>query len=570
MLKCTDTMKRADSGKQRERNSVVMYEGFTFQDITYQTEAPGWIKEVYYPRVPEVKKGSAFLEQQGEIYKLHSRVWQEIEETGYGVYYYEETTQFAAEFDGCNYVVKVVLVNPTDEPYSCHVRLNRVVKHEAVTLKPGEEKELTFVACMTTGKFELSIPVGNVPEIKGDVIEGDVYIKDITVEPEAAKEKRKKPHVFLISDSTVQSYDKRFYPQTGWGQVFYQYFKGAEEYQVYRSENAQYGLAKTYETETIAIENRSIGGRSARSFYEEGKLDQALEVICPGDFMFVQFAHNDNSNIRPNRYISTEDYPAWLQVYIEACKRRGVQCVLVTAVTMRIFDEEGKFKIAFNNYREKMIETAKAQNMPLLDLGLRSTEYLNEIGEPESKNIYLWAAEGEYPDGAFAAGVSDNAHLQEYGAKIFANIVAKMIAEYDVDDRLEVLKDLVVPKEFAEIERPEKKAVLSGGEATRNAVADADGVSGFVLLEISVENGRGNFLLNWNEVKDAVSYHVYAKKKEASAFALVRDVTVQEKNAMATMPFSAEAGFVWEYYVAAVFAGGNEGHASRMIEVDLT
>ncbi len=542
-----------------------MYAGFTFQDVTYKTEAPGWIDEVYYPRVPEVKAGSSFLEQ-GEICKLHSRVWQEIEETGYGVFYYEETTQFVTELDGNNYVVKVVLVNPTKEAYSCHVRFNRVIKHEAVTVEPGEEKELTFIACMTTGKFELSIPVGNMPEIQADVIEGDIYIKDITIEPEAAKEKREKPHVFLISDSTVQSYNKSFYPQTGWGQVFYQYFKGAEEYQVYRSENALYGLAKTYETEYVAVENRAIGGRSARSFYEEGKLDQALEVICPGDFMFVQFAHNDNSNIRPNRYISTEDYPAWLRVYIEACRRRGVQCVLVTAVTMRIIDENGRFQIAFNNYREKMIETAKAENLPLLDLGLRSTQYLQEIGEEESKNIYLWVAEGEYPDGAFAAGVSDRAHLQEYGAKVYANIVAQMIAEYDADDRLDVLKELVIPKDFAEIEKPKK--VMDASGVVRVEIPNQ--VSGFVVLEISVENGRGNFLLNWNEVKDAVSYRVYAGKKDSPDFELAREVTVREKNTMATMPFSAEAGFVWVYYVAAVFAGGNEGHASRKVEVDLT
>lgn len=543
-----------------------MYEGFRYEDITYKTEAPGWVDEVYYPRMPKVEAGSSFLEKQGEVCKLHSRVWQEIEETGYGVYYYEETTQLVTEFEGSNYVVKVLFINPTDKAYSCHIRLNNVVKNEAITVEPGEEKEVSFIACMTTGKFRLSFPIGAMPEIHGDVIEGDVYVKDIEITPEAAKEKREKPHVFLLSDSTVQSYEKRFYPQTGWGQVFYQYFEGAEEYQVYRAEGSTYGLAKTYELPKLAIENRSIGGRSARSFYDEGKLDQALEVMCPGDFMFVQFAHNDNTAIRPNRYIKPEDFPEFLQIYIDACKRRGVQCVLVTAVTMRIFDEEGRFKIAFNNYREKMMETAKAQNLPLLDLGYRSTAYLNEIGEEESKNIYLWVAEGEYPDGAYAAGVSDRAHLQEYGAKVYANIVAKMIAEYDANDRLDVLKALVVPKEFAEIEKP-KKVVDASGKVRAEA---PDQVGGFVVQEVSVENGRGSFLLNWNQLENAVSYRIYAKKKDELVFDVVKTVTKEEKDALATMPFSAEAGFLWQYYVVAVFANGSEGHASRMVEVDLT
>ena len=542
-----------------------MYQNFKREDVTYEKPAAGWVNEVYCPREEQVQAGSRFLQEKDGVLVFHSRVWQEIEETGYGVYYYEETTRLTTELSGNNYVVKTLFVNPTDAPYSCHIRLNNVVKNGSITLEPGEEKEVSFIACMTDGSFYLSFPVGSMPDIHSDVLEGDVYIKNIDIVQEVPKERREKPHVFLISDSTVQSYEKRFYPQTGWGQVFYQYFEGAEEYQVYRAEGSDYSLAKTYELPGLAIENRSIGGRSARSFYDEGKLDQALEVICPGDFMFVQFAHNDNTTIRPNRYIPVQDFPQFLQRYVDACARRGVQCVLVTPVTMRIFDEEGNFKIAFNNYREKMIEMAGEQNLPLLDLAERSTAYLNEIGEEESKNIYLWVAEGEYPDGAYAAGVSDRAHLQEYGAKIYANIVAELIAEYDKDHRLDVLKKQVRPKLASQIEKPRKVTDASG--KVRAEVPDA--VSGFVVQEISVENGRGSFLLNWNPLEDVVSYSVYAKKKDELTFEVARTVTAEEKETYATLPFSAEAGFLWQYYVVAVFKNGNEGHASRMVEVDL-
>lgn len=542
-----------------------MYESFKFQDVTYKKDAAGWVDGVYYPRVPEKTQGKGFLEEQDGVWKLHSRVWQEIEETGYGVYYYEETTELTAALEGANYEVKATLVNPTKKAYVCHVRLNNVVKQESVAVEPGEEKEITFTACMTDGSFELRFPVGAMPDIHSDVTEGDVYIKNIEIAPEAAKTRREKPHVFLISDSTVQSYEKRFYPQTGWGQVFYQFFEGAEQFRMYRAERCNYSLAKTYELPGLCIENRSIGGRSARSFYDEGKLDQALEVICPGDFMFVQFAHNDNTAIRPNRYIAPEEFPAFLQRYVDACERRGVQCVFVTPVTMRNLDENGRFQICFNNYRLKMMELAKEKNIPLLDLAEQSTAYLNEIGEEESKNIYLWVAEGEYPDGAYAAGVSDRAHLQEYGAKIYANIVARLIAEYDADHRLDVLKSLVAPKAVSEIEKP-KKFVDESGKVRAQA---ADAVTGFVVQEISVDNGRGSFLLNWNQLDGAVSYAVYAKKKEELTFEVVKTVTREEKEAFATMPFSAEAGFLWQYYVVAVFANGSEGHASRMVEVDL-
>lgn len=542
-----------------------MYQAFAREDVIFENPAAGWVNKVYYPREEQVRAGSRFLEEKDGVLKFHSRVWQEIEETGYGVYYYEETTRLVTELSGSNYVVKTVFVNPMDVPYSCHIRLNNIVKKDSIILGPGEEKEVAFIACMTDGSFCLSFPVGSMPDIHSDVLEGDVYIKDIDIVQEAPRKRREKPHVFLISDSTVQSYEKRFYPQTGWGQVFYQYFDGAEKYQVYPAEGSDYSLAKTYELPGLAIENRSIGGRSARSFYDEGKLDQALEVICPGDFMFVQFAHNDNTAIRPNRYVPAEDFPKFLQRYVDACARRDVQCVLVTPVTMRIFDEEGKFKIAFNNYRKKMIEMAREQNLPLLDLAERSTTYLNEIGEEESKNIYLWVAEGEYPDSAYAAGVSDRAHLQEYGAKIYANIVAGLIAEYDRDHRLDVLKKLVRPKQASQIEKPRKVTDVSG----KVRVEEPDAVDGFVVQEIFVENGRGSFLLNWNRLEGAVSYSVYAKKKDELTFEAARTVTAEEKEACATLPFSAEAGFLWQYYVVAVFPNGSEGHASRMVEVDL-
>ncbi len=541
-----------------------MYQ-FQFKDVTYGQKAAGWVDGVYYPRVPRVSSGSSFLEEQEGGWRIHSRVWQEIEETGYGVYYYEETTLISAVLPGSNYVVSLVLINPTDSAYTCHVRLNGVVKRPEVAVEPGEEQEVTFIACMTDGSFELGVTAGKVADIHSDLIEGDVYIKDITVTPEAAKTKREKPHVFLIADSTVQSFEKRFYPQAGWGQVFYQFFRGADQYRMYRAEKCDYSLAKTYELPEIAVENRAIGGRSARSFYDEGKLDQALEVICPGDFMFVQFAHNDNTAIRPNRYIAPDEFPRFLQRYIDACARRGVQCVFVTPVTMRIMDENGRFKIAFNNYREKMMELAEEQDIPLLDLAERSTAYLNHIGEEESKDIYLWLEEGEYPDGAYAAGVSDKAHLQEYGAKVYANIVAGLIREYNKDHRLDVLKELVAPRPVEEIEKPRKVRDSSG----RVRAEAPDAVTGFVVQEVSVENGRGSFLLNWNQLSGASAYRVYAKKKEELTFEVARTVTREEKEALATLPFSAEAGFLWQYYVVAVFENGSEGHASPMVEVDL-
>lgn len=536
-----------------------------YHDITWGEKAPGWVEGVYYPRNAKKEPGRSFLEEQDGLLKIHSRVWQEIEETGFGIYYYEETTQISGKLSGSNYLIRVILVNPGKEAYTCHIRVNGIVKQEAVTVEPGEEKETTVTLCLTDDHFTLTFAAGALPEIHEQVIEGDVYIRSLEIGEQRPLSKRQIPRIFLVSDSTVQSYEKRFYPQTGWGQMLRQFFRGNQEYREYPAEHSTYSLARTYELPGLVIENRSIGGRSARSFYDEGKLDQVLEILCPGDYMFVQFAHNDATAIRPNRYIAVEEFPFFLQRYIDACRRRGAQCVLVTPVTMRVLEEDGSNKLCFAEYREQMLKLGREQNIPVLDLGKRSNDYVNRIGSEESKSLYMWLEEGEYPEGAYAAGVSDKAHLQEYGAKVYANMVARMIGEYDRDGQLDELKALVQPVPVEEIPRPVKRIDDSG----RTRVDPEDAVTGFVVQEVSVDNGRGSFLLNWNPVENAVSYHVYARKKEELTFEVVRTVTNEEKESLAVLPFTAEAGILWQYYVTAVFANGSEGRASRMAEVDL-
>ena len=562
-----------------------MYSKFQFEEVTYQEPAPGWVDGVYYPRNEQVKPCKApqavgdestggiqqengtgqpdSIQQTDGVWKLHSRVWQEIEETGYGIYYYEETTRIVTELSGANYLVTVHLANPGDRPYSCHIRVNGIVKVSGMEMAPGEEKKITITACMTDGRFVLTFSTGILEKIHEEVLEGDVYIRDIDIVPEQEKERREKPRLFLVSDSTVQSYEKYFNPQTGWGQMLCHFFRGFEAYREYPSEHCDYPQGRTYELPELVIENRSIGGRSARSFYDEGKLDQVLEVICPGDYMFVQFAHNDATAIRPNRYIAPEDFPFFLQRYVDACRKRNVQLVFVTPVTMRVLDEDGENIICFAEYREQMRKLAEEQDIPLLDLGGRSTDYLNKIGSEESKRLYLWLEEGEYPDGAYAGGVSDKCHLQEYGAKVYADLVAQMIREYDRDDRLDALKKLAAPVAVEEVPKPADRR-------SENRIAQAeDAVTGFVVQEISVENGRGSFLLNWNPVEGVVAYHIYGKRKDELTFRVVKSISKKEKESLAVLPFTAEGGAIWQYYVTAVFENGSEGRASRMQEVDL-
>lgn len=246
--------------------------------------------------------------------------------------------------------------------------------------------------------------------------------------------------VFLVSDSTVQSYEEYYYPQTGWGQVFWKYFKERDKMKETVCEFCSYPQSRDYNMPSVTIENRAIGGRSSRSFIEEGKLNEIEPVLSGGDYMLVQFGHNDATIQRPERYVSAEDFHVYIQQYIDLCRRKSVECILVTPVARRNCDNTDVFKISFDEYRQVMINMAEKQNLPLLDLGKVSADYLNTLGNEKSKELYLYGKKGQY-EGAYAEGVEDNTHLSIKGAEIYAGMVADLIKK---NERLSGLAEFLI------------------------------------------------------------------------------------------------------------------------------
>lgn len=523
---------------------------------SYPDEAPGWVEKVYYPREIVIKDEvtDGFVSNgDGDYTVFSSKVWKEVEETGYGVYFYETAANVWVKLDNANYNVIVTLVNPTNEAYKAHIRANGILKTKDVVVEAGEEKEVKFMICIFTGGVRLSILPGHVTELSENVLEGDVYVKDIDIVLADMLSPGEKPSIYLASDSTVQPYGDKEYPQTGWGQELPLFFKEQEEGE------DRHLRARTVDGPGVIIENRAIGGRSSKSFIEEGRLDEILAVIRPEDYLFIQWGHNDATAIRPNRYVAAKDFDVYIQYYIDAARQRGAIPVLVTPVARRNFDEPGGFKISFAEYRQQMIKLSKEQNVVLLDLGKASAEFVGELGPEGSKDVFMWLKPGEY--NSYADGLSDNTHLQEYGAMNFANMLARLIKEYEGDKQLDALKACVIPRDY--IEKPERKAA-----AAITAAADETLVSGFAMQELTVDGANANFLLNWNSVNGAAGYRVYKKIKSESAYSVVRELSKHEKDTATTLPFAAEAGEVYEYYVTAVFADGREGKASRIIEIN--
>ncbi|MBP5151342.1 MAG: hypothetical protein ILP13_00355 [Lachnospiraceae bacterium] len=267
--------------------------------------------------------------------------------------------------------------------------------------------------------------------------------------------------IFLAGDSTVQSYSASKYPQAGWGQEFWKFFEGAGECHESVRPDAPGSHCVCYELPKLNIENHAFAARSSRSFIEQGRLEEIMKVAEPGDYLFVQFAHNDAYKAREERYVAPEDFHIWLQKYKDACDERGMTCVYVTPVTMRVFDKEGNCQIAFREYADEMVKFASSVKAPLVDLSALSTALMTEVGPKAARDYYLWIAPGEYPDTDLKDGANDNAHFQENGAVRIAELVAEGLKELSGFDSLGFLQELLrsdykipefarhLPKDFA-------------------------------------------------------------------------------------------------------------------------
>ncbi|MDQ0952227.1 lysophospholipase L1-like esterase [Streptomyces phaeochromogenes] len=211
--------------------------------------------------------------------------------------------------------------------------------------------------------------------------------------------------VYVASDSTAQTYNSRYYPEAGWGQKL-----------------------SSFLTSNITVANHAIGGRSSRSFIEQGRLAAIHQVIRAGDYLFVQFGHNDATVNNPERYTSPADYKEYLRNdYIRATRARGATPVVVTPVSRRSYNTStGKFNVSFPAYVDAAKAVAREEGAPLVDLSAASRVYLDGVGIEGSKGIFLWLAAGQYPN--FPNGVQDNTHFQERGAVEMARLVARAVA----------------------------------------------------------------------------------------------------------------------------------------------
>lgn len=213
----------------------------------------------------------------------------------------------------------------------------------------------------------------------------------------------RKTTVYLIGDSTISIKETKAYPETGWGMPFLYFFD-----------------------ESVLVDNRAKNGRSTRTFIEEGLWQPVADKLQAGDYVFIQFGHNDEIETKKS-YTPKDQYRANLVRFVQESRKRKAIPVLLTPVARRQFDEAGKIEGTHEVYAAMVREVAKKEKVPLIDLDRKSQELLQAFGPENSKHLFLQLAPGEHPN--YPDGKDDNTHFNEYGARLMAQLVLAGIKE---------------------------------------------------------------------------------------------------------------------------------------------
>ena len=211
--------------------------------------------------------------------------------------------------------------------------------------------------------------------------------------------------VFMIGDSTMANKPVEDNPERGWGQLFQPYFKN-----------------------NVTVANYAKNGRSSKSFIDEGLWQVVLDSLKAGDFVIIQFGHNDEKSNDSTRYTQPyTTYSANLTKFINETKARSALPILCTPVMRRRFDESGQFYDTHGEYPDAVRKLAIQLNVPLLDMHVKTEKMIVDHGIESSKKIFLFIGPGVYlsrPD-----GVEDNTHFSEYGATTVAGLAVECLRE---------------------------------------------------------------------------------------------------------------------------------------------
>ncbi len=233
--------------------------------------------------------------------------------------------------------------------------------------------------------------------------------------------------IFMIGDSTManKSYDNEK-EERGWGMVLQGFF-----------------------TDDIIVDNHAVNGRSSKSFIDEGRWQVVLDKIKPGDYVFIQFGHNDEKPKEDRHTDPGSTFDDNLERFVNETREHGGIPVLFNCVVRRNFqavapenDDDEKLRNTVytgekvvegdvlvdthGDYRIAPINVAKRLGVPFVDANKITHDLEQGMGAEASKKLHLWFKPGENP--SMPKGREDNTHYSIYGAHVVASLLVDEIA----------------------------------------------------------------------------------------------------------------------------------------------
>ncbi|WP_266366976.1 rhamnogalacturonan acetylesterase [Tellurirhabdus rosea] len=312
---------------------------------------------------------------------------------------------FTVDVPEGNYDVTVTL-GDADGPSTTNVRAeSRRMMLPTIATKPGEVVSRTFTVSVRYPEISATERVRLKPR-ELDYLNWD---HQLTLEfngpaPKVAsmeiRRNDRATTVFLAGNSTVVDQDRE--PWAAWGQMIPRFFV----------------------PEKVVVANHAESGEALKSFYSEKRLDKILSLMKPGDYLFIEFAHNDQkpgtAHVDP-----FTTYQEMVRLYIAEARKKGGIPVLVTSMHRRNFDSTGHIVNTLGDYPEALRQTAKAEGVALIDLNAMSKVLYEAWGPEASLKAFVHHPANTFP--GQTTELKDNTHFSTYGAFELARCVVEGI-----------------------------------------------------------------------------------------------------------------------------------------------
>jgi len=219
-----------------------------------------------------------------------------------------------------------------------------------------------------------------------------------------------KPTIYGIGDSTMANKPlANENPERGWGQMLPQFL-----------------------TDNITFDNRAVNGRSTKSFIDEKRWDAIYKILKPGDYVFIQFGHNDSKFADSTRYTNPHtSYRHNLIRFVTETREKGATPIIFSSITRRNFNEQGVLISTHTGYTLEARLVAQEFKVPFIDM-----EYYTELleikyGPEKSKQLHLHYKAGDIP--FYPEGKEDNTHLNVKGGTEIAKIAVAELKKTNLD-----------------------------------------------------------------------------------------------------------------------------------------